>query len=214
MGLAQGPQLDRQGGRCIASASACFPWAAEGHGQVVVADGGERVGLAQGLQPDRQGAAVHRLGVGVLPLGPKGRGQVVVALGGARGAPSPRISATGREGLLKSLRSLGVLALAKKLLAAGIRSTSLREPILDLARSVGQSLVGLQFPPGVTRLPVVLPSEADQQVEPLAGRRDRLGDPARFDLLADRLLEVLDPLLHLRVGVAGGRVPGFLAAGR
>ena len=76
------------------------------------------------------------------------------------------------------------------------RSPSLREPILDLARPRGQVLVGLHVPPGVARLPVVLPPEADQQVEPLPGRRDRLGDPAGVDVLADRLLEILDPLLH------------------
>ena len=40
--------------RCIASASAYFPWR-EVHGQVVVAGGGVGVVLAQDLEGDRQG---------------------------------------------------------------------------------------------------------------------------------------------------------------
>ena len=119
-----------------------------------------------------------------------------------------------REGILESLRSSGVLALAVKLFSTGILSTSLRQPILDRPRTGDQSLVSLQVPPGVSRLPVVLPSEADQQIELLPHRWDRLGDPTRLEVLVDRLAEFLDPLLPLRVRITRGRGPGLLAEDR
>ena len=90
---------------------------------------------------------------------------------------------------------------------AGELATGLGEPILDRARSGGEPLVSLQVPPGVARLPVVLPSEADQEIELLPRRRDRLGDPARLEVLADRLAEIRDPLLPLAASAslaAGG----------
>ena len=96
--------------RCIASASAYFPWAREGRGQVVVAGGGVGVVLAQGLAVDRQGAAVHRLGLGVLPLVIEGHGQVGVASGGV-GVLLAQGLEPDRQGAAVHRLGLGVLAL-------------------------------------------------------------------------------------------------------